>query len=93
MVATSDIASGEEIVSIPAHCAIDLGVRDDDPVPAALELLRELEQVVDLRGGGQSEGGASEGGGGESEEQLRVLEQANRSEGGASEGGAESDGG
>ncbi len=40
VVATRKIKKGDDIVSIPASCAIDLGINSDDPVPAALNMLR-----------------------------------------------------
>mmetsp|Transcript_55908 Transcript_55908/g.128403 ORF Transcript_55908/g.128403 Transcript_55908/m.128403 type:complete len:393 (-) Transcript_55908:288-1466(-) len=39
VIALQEIKEGEEIVSIPAKCAVDLGVQGDDPVPPALRLL------------------------------------------------------
>jgi hypothetical protein len=43
VMATHSIAAGEEIVAIPASCAVDLGVQGSDPVPAALRMLARRE--------------------------------------------------
>eukprot|EP00967_Tisochrysis_lutea_P008327 scaffold9953_cov32-Tisochrysis_lutea.AAC.5 len=46
VMATRSIAPGEEVIAIPASCALDLGVQGADPVPAALRMLaqREMEE-------------------------------------------------
>lgn len=43
VMATRTIAAGEEIVAIPASCAVDLGMQGSDPVPAALRMLARRE--------------------------------------------------
>jgi len=43
VMATRSIAPGEEIVAIPATCAVDLGVQGADPLPAALRMLAQRE--------------------------------------------------
>ena len=39
LMATRRIDAGEEIVAVPARCAVDLGAQGDDPLPAARALL------------------------------------------------------
>ena len=45
VMATEDIGVGEDIVSIPAEFAVDLGTQNQDPVPTARRLL--YEKAVD----------------------------------------------
>ena len=52
VMALQDIAVGEEIVSIPAELAIDLGTGNEDPIPAALQLMqaKAMDEDDDRRG-------------------------------------------
>ena len=43
VMATKAIKKGEEIISIPAKCAVDLGSQSEDPVPAAMQMLAARE--------------------------------------------------
>mmetsp|Transcript_29906 Transcript_29906/g.63019 ORF Transcript_29906/g.63019 Transcript_29906/m.63019 type:complete len:427 (-) Transcript_29906:295-1575(-) len=42
VIAMQNIQAGEEIISIPANCALDLGTQGDDPIPPALQLLSAI---------------------------------------------------
>jgi len=42
VMATQELAAGDEIISIPGKCAVDLGSQGEDPIPAALQLLQAL---------------------------------------------------
>ena len=47
VMALQDLQVGDEIVSIPGECAINLGSQSDDPVRAALALLAAKERDAD----------------------------------------------
>ena len=51
VMALQDIEAGEDIVSIPAEFAIDLGTQNQDPLPAARRLLQEraMDNAADER--------------------------------------------
>eukprot|EP00966_Prymnesium_polylepis_P167050 3861729-Prymnesium_polylepis.1 len=51
VMAVQDIDAGEDIVSIPAEFAIDLGTQNQDPLPAARRLLQEraMDNAADQR--------------------------------------------